>query len=54
MLLSRPKEELVQTAQVRNPRADPPPELKDEKPVDGKLVARPVCGELHHDYRVAA
>ena len=30
---------------------DPDPELADEKPVDGKLVAMPLCGGLHHDYR---
>jgi len=33
---------------------DPPPELAGEKPVNGKLVARPICGGLHHDYRHVA
>ena len=33
---------------------DPDPELAGEKPTDGKLVARPVCGSIQHDYRIAA
>ncbi len=33
---------------------DPDPELAGEKPLDGTLVARPVCGGLHHDYRIRA
>ena len=33
---------------------DPAPELAGEKPADGKLVARPVCGGLHDDYRLIA
>ena len=33
---------------------DPDPELAAPKPASGKLVARPVCAGLHHDYRVAA
>jgi len=33
---------------------DPDPELAGEKPADSKLVARPVCGGLHHDYRLVA
>jgi len=33
---------------------DPDLELAGEKPADGKLVARPVCGGLHHDYRLVA
>ena len=33
---------------------DPPPELAGDKPIDGKLVAIPVCGGLHHDYRAVA
>ncbi len=32
----------------------PPPELAGEKPIHGKLVARPICGGLHHDYGTAA
>ena len=33
---------------------DPDPELAGEKPTDGKLVARPVCGGLDDDYRLQA
>ena len=32
----------------------PDPELAGEKPAHGKLVARPVCGGIQHDYRLAA
>jgi hypothetical protein len=38
----------------RNSRVAPPPELAGEKPADGKLVAKPICGGLHHDYRLVA
>ena len=31
----------------------PDPELAGEKPAHGKLVARPVCGGIQHDYRLA-
>jgi hypothetical protein len=49
-------------SQIRNPQSkrgihgipDPPPELAGDKPVEGKLVARPICGGLHYDYRPAA
>ena len=33
---------------------DPDPQLAGEKPAHGKLVARPVCGGLHDDYRLVA
>jgi len=33
---------------------DPPPQLAGETPGDGRLVAKPVCGGLHHDYRLVA
>ena len=33
---------------------DPDPELAAPNPADGKLVARPVCGGLHDDYRLVA
>jgi len=33
---------------------DPDPELAGEKPIDGKLVARPILNGLHHGYRLAA
>ena len=34
----------------------PTPELAGEKPEpeNGKLVARPVCGDIQHDYRLVA
>jgi hypothetical protein len=33
---------------------DPYPELQQQPPVNGKLVALPVLGGIHHDYRLAA
>ncbi len=33
---------------------DPDPELAKPRPAPGRLVARPVLGGLHHDYRLAA
>jgi hypothetical protein len=33
---------------------DPYPELQQQPPVNGKLVALPVFGGIHHDYRLAA
>jgi len=33
---------------------DPYPELQEPPPHNGKLVALPVLGGIHHDYRLAA
>jgi putative transposase len=33
---------------------DPDPELPAPRPAAGELVAMPVCGGLHHDYRLVA
>jgi len=33
---------------------DPAPDLTREKPATGRFVARPICGGLHHDYRLVA
>jgi hypothetical protein len=44
----------VRPSQAIHPIPAPHPELRASPPAEGTLIALPVLGGLHHDYRLAA